>query len=105
MKSKSSKKKSRIGKFFEKIWKKIVKSFFKLTSQEYRENSEEFDQMFEMMENAQKEGNLSQKEDVLGTFNPMPEREDLDSLGNKHGTFIVDRKDKKKKLVEFDDDL
>lgn len=103
--SKSSKQKSRITKFFEKIWQKIVKSFFKLTSKEYRENADEFDQMFEMMENTQREGNFSQKNNMMGMFNQLPDKERLESLGDEHGTFVTDRPDKKKIIVEFDDDI
>ncbi|MEJ2248334.1 MAG: hypothetical protein P8Y70_02330 [Candidatus Lokiarchaeota archaeon] len=105
MKSKSSK--GRITKIFEKIWQKILKIFFKLTSKEYRENADEFDQIFNMLEKVQEEGGFAESNEMMRLLNPEPntDRENLDKLGNKHGTFVKDRPDKKKKIIEFDDDL
>ncbi|MGV9172039.1 MAG: hypothetical protein ACOC35_05685 [Promethearchaeia archaeon] len=114
--------KSKIGKFFSKIRHKIEKFFFNLFKkrmmpEELLEAEEAFEEMFgenpfdtmsggqnpfEALSGDQQFGSMSKQErELMDLMNPMGRMQQVDKLGNQ-GTFVADRKDKKKKIVDLD---
>ncbi|MFO8017533.1 MAG: hypothetical protein R6U96_02760 [Promethearchaeia archaeon] len=116
--------KSKIGKFFSKIRQKIEKFFFNLFKKrmmpkELLEAEETFEDMFgenpfeamsgenpfEALSGDNQFGSMSKQEkELMDLLNPMGRMQQVDKLGNQ-GTFVADRKDKKKQIVdlEFED--
>lgn len=113
--------KSKIGKFFSNIRKKIERFFFNLFKKrmmpkELLDAEEAFEEMFgenpfdamsgqnpfDALSSGESFGPMSEEEkELMNLLNPMGKMQKVDKMGGQ-GTFVADRKDKKKQIVELD---
>ncbi|MBD3194427.1 MAG: hypothetical protein GF317_05180 [Candidatus Lokiarchaeota archaeon] len=93
--------KSGFGGFLQKIWQKIVGWFFKLSTRNLQQDQEMMDEFYKMFEQAQQPSEEEKK--LMEMFSPNVQFDDVDALG-KGGATVGKKSDKKRMIVEFDDE-
>lgn len=89
---------------FGKVKNKIGKVVNKVAAKRMGMDADALEQMADMFGNPfdsmEGGGNL----DMMNPFFPKVDFEDVDELGSDGATFVMDRPDKKRMIVEFDDE-
>ncbi len=87
--------KSKLGKVFKRFLSRRLASQFDMPDDQIRKIMEMFSGSPEQM--------INDSMDPFGVFFPKLDKPNDDKLG-KQGTFVVNRPDKKEKIIEFDDE-
>ncbi|MHA1489537.1 MAG: hypothetical protein ACTSRI_07770 [Promethearchaeota archaeon] len=96
----SFKNKSNSFGFFRRFSKKIENIFQKILSKRFNFNNKAFEEMFK----GENSDIFSDNMNLIDSFIfDLSDNKKIEDLG-KHGTFIKERPDKKRKIVHFDDD-
>ena len=101
--SKEPKEKTGLSKIIDTLKEKVINLFQKLLPKRFRMFDEDLGGMMEDFYDEMSPEEMEMMDSFLmgGQGQIAP---DINEIG-KHGTFITDRSDKKRMIVEFDDDL
>jgi len=100
---KEPKEKTGLSKFFDTVKEKVINLFQKLLPKRFRMFDGDLGDMMEDLYGEMSPEDMEMMDEFLmgGQGQIAP---DINQIG-KHGTFINERSDKKRMIVEFDDDL